>query len=382
VEDEALAALPPVAQLMVRLCEIPSPSREEGAVAQVVRAALADLGAEVSEDDAGARLPAGCGNILARFPPTTEGGVPIAFGAHLDTVPQIGPIEVELAEGVLRNRHPTILGSDNKAAVAVLLVAMQRVLREGRPHAGIELLFTPCEEIGLKGGALVDVGSLRSRMGFIYDHTGDIGDIVVAAPSLRRIEASFVGTAAHAGIVPEAGRSAIAAAARAIARMPLGRIDAETTANVGVIAGGTAANVVPERCTVLGEARSRDERALAAQLMAMLDALAWAASEGEVDLQTRVHDEFTGYRLSEGDVQVGLAARALEACGHTPRLVPTGGGSDVNALLRNGFPSVNLCNGSMDVHTPQERIAVESLTGMVDVTLAIIDAARAHPAAP
>jgi tripeptide aminopeptidase len=380
VEDEALAALPPVAQLMVRLCEIPSPSREEGAVADVVRAALAGLGAEVSEDDAAERLPAGCGNILARFPPTAEGGIPIAFGAHLDTVPQLGPIEVQLTGDVLRNRHPTILGSDNKAAVAVLLIAMQRVVQEGRPHAGIELLFTPCEEIGLKGGALVDVGSLRSRVGFVYDHTGDIGDIVAAAPSLRRIEASFVGTAAHAGIAPEAGRSAIAAAARAIARMPLGRIDADTTANVGLIAGGTAANVVPELCTVVGEARSRDERALAAQLMAMLDALAWAASEGEVDLQTRVHDEFTGYRLSEADVQVALAARALEACGHTPRLVLSGGGSDVNALLRNGFPCVNLCNGSTDVHTPHERIAVTSLTDMVEVTLAIIDAARDHPA--
>ena len=380
MEPEALAALPPVAQLMVRLCEIPSPSREEGAVADVVRASLAALGAEVSEDDAAERLPAGCGNILARFPATAEGGIPIAFGAHLDTVPQTGPIEVELADGVLRNRLPTILGSDNKAAVAVLLVAMQQVVQEERPHAGIELLFTPCEEIGLKGGAAVDVGSLTSRVGFIYDHTGPIGDIVTAAPSLRRIEASFVGTAAHAGIVPEAGRSAIAAAARAIARMPLGRIDADTTANVGLITGGTAANVVPELCTVIGEARSRDERALAGQLMAMLDALAWAASEGEVDLQTRVHDEFHGYRLTEADLQVALAARALEACGRTPRLVPTGGGSDVNALLRNGFPCVNLCNGSMDVHTPEERIAVESLTGMVDVTLAIIDAAREHPA--
>jgi tripeptide aminopeptidase len=379
VEIAALAALPPVAQLMVRLCEIPSPSRDEGAVAEVVRAELASLGAEVSEDDAAERLPAGCGNILGRFPPTAEGGVPIAFAAHLDTVPQIGPIDVELVDGMLRNRHPTILGSDNKAAVAAMLVAVQRVVREDRPHAGIEILLTPCEEIGLKGGALVDTSRLRSRIGFIYDHTGDIGDIVGSAPSLRRIEATFLGRAAHAGIVPEAGRNAIAAAARAIGRMSLGRLDAETTANVGLIAGGTAANVVPEICTLVGEARSRDERALAGQIMAMLDALAWAASEGEVDLQTRVHDEFTGYRLSEADEQVRLAWRALEACGHRPRLVPSGGGSDVNALLRNGFPCVNLCNGSTDVHTPQERIAVRSLTDMVEVTLAIIDAARAGP---
>jgi tripeptide aminopeptidase len=378
MEAEALAALPPVARLMVRLCEIPSPSREEGLVAEVVRASLTALGAEVSEDDAAERIPAGCGNILARWPATVEGGVPIVFAAHLDTVPQTAPIEVTAVDGMLRNRNPAILGSDNKAAVAALLVALQHVVEEGRPHAGIELLFTPCEEIGLKGGAAFDVTRLTSRVGFVYDHTGDIGEIVFAAPSLRRLEAIFVGLAAHAGIIPEAGRSAIAAAANAIARMPLGRIDADTTANVGVIAGGTAANVVPELCTVVAEARSRDERALAGQLMAMLDALAWAASEGEVDLQTRVHDEFHGYRLSEGDLQVALASQALRACGRTPRLVPSGGGSDVNALLRNGFPCVNLCNGSMDVHTPNERISVASLVGMVEVTLAIVDAARDH----
>jgi tripeptide aminopeptidase len=348
-------------------------------VAKIVRAELAALGAEVSEDDAAERLPAGCGNILGRFPPTVEGGVPIAFAAHLDTVPQLGPIEVELLDGMLRNRHPTILGSDNKAAVAAMLVAVQRVVEEGRPHAGIEILLTPCEEIGLKGGAFVDTSRLRSRIGFVYDHTGDVGDIIGSAPSLRRIEATFLGRAAHAGIVPEAGRNAIAAAARAIGRMSLGRIDADTTANVGLITGGTAANVVPELCTLVGEARSRDERALAGQIMAMLDALAWAASEGEVDLQTRVHDEFTGYRLSETDQQVRLAWRALEACGHRPRMVLSGGGSDVNALLLNGFPCVNLCNGSTDVHTPQERISVQSLTDMVEVTLAIIDAARVEP---
>jgi tripeptide aminopeptidase len=377
---EALSALPPVAQLMVRLCEIPSPSREEGAVADVVRATLLTLGAEIVEDDAAERLPAGCGNILARFPATAPGGLPIALGAHLDTVPQLGPIEVTVVDGMLRNGLPTILGSDNKAAVAALLIAMGRVVEERRPHAGVELLFTPCEEIGLKGAAFFDTSTLRSRVGFVWDHTGEVGEIVATAPSLRRLEATFVGRAAHAGIVPEAGRSAILAAARAIARMPLGRIDEDTTANIGVMAGGTAANVVAERCTLVGEARSRDERALSGQLMAMLDALAWAASETEVDLQTRVHEEFTGYRLSESDLQVRLAIRALEACGHTPRLMPTGGGSDVNALLRNGFPCVNLCNGSMDVHTPDERIPVESLSAMVDVTLALIDAARAEPA--
>lgn len=371
----ALAELAPVARLMARLCEIPSPSRQETAVAQAVRAELADLGAEVQEDDAAARLGSGCGNILARFPPAGAGGVPIMFGAHLDTVPVSGPVKVDLVDGHLTNVHPTILGADNKAAVAVLLDAMRRVREEGRPHAGIELLFTPCEEIGLRGAAAFDPSALAARVGFVYDHTGPVGDIVVDAPSLHRIEATFVGRAAHAGIHPEDGRSAIAAAAAAIGRMPLGRVDERTTANVGTIAGGSAANVVPERCTVVAEARGRDEAALAAQLTAMLDAVTWAASEHEVDVETRVQREFAGYRLGADRLEVRLARAGLTAAGHEPRSVASGGGSDVNALIVNGFPAVNLCNGMIDVHTADERIAPESLDRMVEVTLAIIDAA-------
>jgi tripeptide aminopeptidase len=376
VSGGALDGLPEVARLTARLCEIPSPSREEAAVAEVVRAELRALGAEITEDEAGRQIPAGCGNIVARFAPTAPGGVPIMLGAHLDTVPPQGPIEVEVSDGFLTNRHPTILGADDKAAVATMLTALRRIVREGRPHAGIELLLTPCEEIGLQGASRFDPSRLHARLGFVYDHTGAIGGIVRSAPSLRRIEATFVGRPAHAGLEPERGRSAITAAARAIARLPLGRIDADTTANVGTVTGGTATNVVAERCTLTAEARSRSERALAAQVTAMIDALTWAATESEVDLETHVRTEFTGYRLSDADPQVDLALRALRACGHEPHFVDTGGGSDVNALIVNGFPAVNLCNGMVDVHTDHERIAVADLEQMVEVTLALVAAAR------
>jgi tripeptide aminopeptidase len=376
VTPEDLAGLHPAARLMVRLCEIPSPSRQEGRVAEVVRAELRALGAEVIEDGAAADIGAGCGNIVGRFSPTASGGTPIVLCAHLDTVPVSGPIEVELADGHLTNRHPTILGGDDKAAIAVMLEAMRRVRDEGLPHAGVELLLTPCEEIGLRGSTAFDPSALHARLGFVYDHTGPVGEIVAAAPALHAIDATFIGRAAHAGLEPERGRSAIEAAARAIARMPLGRIDAETTANIGTVSGGTATNVVAERCEVRAEARSRDERALAVQLTAMLDALTWAASECEVDLETRVDKQFTSYRLAEDDPQVRMAAEVLTSLGHQPRMVASGGGSDVNALIRNGFPAVNLCNGLIDVHSPDERIALVSLEAMYDVTLGLIDAAR------
>lgn len=375
---ESLAGLGPASLLMASLCEIPSPSRAEGAVAAVVIDHLRGLGAAIRTDDAGASLGSDTDNIVASWEPTPgTAGTPIMFAAHLDTVPVTAPIEVALVDGHLTNLHPTILGADNKAAVAALLVAMGRVVQEGLPHAGVELLLTPCEEIGLRGAAAFDASTLRARAGFVYDHTGTLGDIVQRAPSMHRIEATFVGRAAHAGIHPEDGRSAIAAAAAAVGRMPLGRIDPRTTANVGTIAGGTAANVVPEFCSIMGECRGHDERALAVQLTAMLDAITWAAAEHGVDVETRVGREFTAYALGADDPQVRLARRAVAACGLEPRLIPSGGGSDVNALLRNGFPAVNLCNGMIDVHTPDERILPQSLDTMVEITLAIIAAAAA-----
>ena len=376
MSPEQLAALPPVAQLFVRLCEIPSPSRDEQAIAEVVRQELRALGAHVTEDGAAADIPAGCGNIVARFPATVEGGTPIGLCAHLDTVPNNGPIEVKLVDGLLTNHRSDILGGDNKSAVAAVIEALRRIVAEGRPHAGIDVILTPCEEIGLQGAKRFDPLATQAKIAFVFDHTGPIGGIVTAAPSLRKIHATFVGRTAHAGIVPEQGRSAIEAAARAISRMPLGRIDPVTTANVGTVRGGTATNVVAERCTITAEARSLDEKVLAQQVMAMLDAMTWAATEAEVDLESRVVNEFTGYRLADRDSQIDLARQALQTCGYEPYLVETGGGSDTNAFLLNGLASVNLCNDMIDVHTPDECIAVESLERTVDVALALVDNAR------
>lgn len=372
----ALAALPPAAALMVQLCEIASPSRHEREVAAFAIDFLRELGAEIIEDDAAAALPAGCNNIVARFAPTAPGGTPIALCAHLDTVPNSGPIEVVVEDGFLTNRHDDILGGDNKSAVAAVLDAVRQIVRDGHPHAGIEVVLTPCEEIGLQGAAHFDPARLTARMAFVFDHTEALGGIVMAAPSLRRITATFVGRTAHAGIAPEAGRSAVVAAARAIGRMPLGRIDATTTANVGTVAGGTATNVVAERCTVTAEARSLDDVVLARQVMEMLDALTWAATESEVDLETQVVNEFTGYRLSASDPQVRLARTALTACGHAPYEVVTGGGADTNAFLKNGLASVNLCNEMVAVHTGDERIAIASVEATVGVALALVVAAR------
>ncbi len=370
--------LPEAARLLIDLCEIPSPSRHEGAMAARMRRELADIGCSVTEDDAALAIGAGCGNIVGRLPATVS-GTPIVFCAHLDTVPVAGAIEVSVSDdGVVTNRHAAILGGDDKAAIAAMLTAVRAVVRDGAPHAGIEILLTPCEEIGLLGAHHFDPASLDGEVAFIYDHAGPVGRIITSAPSHKRLTARFVGTAAHAGMEPENGHNAIDAAARAIASMPLGRIDAQTTANIGTIHGGQATNVVAPGCEVIAEARSRSAAALGTQITAMVDALTEAAIAGGCDLECTVQTQYVGYTLADHAPQVRMAEQALRAVGLTPVHAAGGGGSDANALLRNGFPAVNLCNAMADVHTAAESIAIRDLETMVAVTRALIDGAVAQ----
>jgi tripeptide aminopeptidase len=363
-----------VLDLFTELAAIPSPPGEERAVADAVTRYLRDLGLSSDEDDAGAQVGSTMGNILARVEPTTE-GTPVFLCAHLDTVPPTGAIEPVVDDGVIRNAAGTILGADNKSAVAVMLDATRRVLAESRPHAGIELLFTPKEEVGLLGAAAFDHTRLRARVGYVYDQAAPIGDVILGAPHSESMEVRFHGRAAHSGMYPEEGRSAIAAAARAIADLRLGRIDEETTANVGTIQGGTAGNIVPEWCTLLAEARSHDERKLADVVQEMLDAFAFAAGLEDCEVETEVHKSYRGYRFKRDDEVVRLAHAALERAGYMPSYGLSGGAADANVFNERGLQCLNLANGMQDIHTPDERIAVDDLDGMVEVTLALLDVA-------
>ena len=313
-----------VLDLFLELAAIPSPSGAEEAVAERVTTYLRQLGLQPESDEAG--------NVLVRLAPTaTNGGEPIFLCAHMDTVPVAGPIEPVVEEGVVRNGANTILGADDKAAVAVLLEAARTLLAERRSHAGVELLFTVREETGLDGAKAFDHARLRARAGFVYDYSGPVGDVVAAAPSARKIDVVFRGRPAHAGINPEEGRSAIYAAAKAVADLRLGRIDEETTANVGRI-------------------------------------------EGEVE--TNVEESYRGYRLRPDDPAFVLALTALERAGFPPRPVEVGGGADANVFNARGLSCVNLANGMAHVHTAEEEIAVADLDGMLRVTLELVEAAR------
>jgi tripeptide aminopeptidase len=354
----------------VRLCEIESPSGRERTMADAVAAKLEALGLAVEEDSSAAETGSDAGNLLARLP-GPPGARTILLCAHLDTVPLDAPVEVVRADGVLRNRHRAILGADNKAAVAVILAAAGRLAREGSP-VGVELLFTTSEERALRGASAFDVGRLEAEFGFVFDHATPIGELIVAAPTYYRVEASFRGAAAHAGIRPEEGRNAIAAAARAICTMRLGRLDHESTANAGRIEGGTAANVVAERCRVELETRSLDEAKAGELVKEMVDAVSRAASDADCDAECSVERLFRGYRLARSSPPVETAAAALRALAIEPVYVASGGGSDANALVAGGIPVLNVANGTERNHEPDESVTVEALEAMLDVTLGIV----------
>ncbi len=361
-----------------QLCAIPSPFGSERACAEAVARELRKMGIDVEEDGVAAEVGAECGNLLARIPGRTERTILLC--AHLDTVPESGVIEPVLDDGGWVSAGDTILGADNKAAVAVLLEVARRTAVESSP-VGLELLFTVSEENALAGAKAFDVATLRSDWGYVFDHASPIGEVIVASPTYYRFEAHFRGTPAHAGIRPEAGRSAIEAAARAITSMTLGRIDEETTANIGTISGGQdgGTNIVAARCSVIGEVRSLDpakaEAALAEIIARVHDAANTPACSCDVDVVTE--RLFDGYRHPANAPAVLAAEEALRACGYEPARRPTGGGSDANAFESAGLHCTNLANGTERNHEPTERVSVAALEGMLDVTFALLDACSA-----
>jgi tripeptide aminopeptidase len=361
--------------IFAELCRIESPSGRERACGERVAAELRALGIDVEEDGAGVAAGSDSGNLLARVP-GGEGRRPcVLLCAHLDTVPLQAAVEPVVREGCWENANEGILGADNKAAVAVLLALARHVHRAGAA-CDLELLFTVGEEVALAGARAFDVARLRSRFGYVFDHSSPIGGVVLAAPSHYRLQATFTGVAAHAGVRPEMGRSAILAAARAVADMPLGRVDEQSTANVGTIVGGSAINVVPECCVVVAEVRSQLERRAEELVAELVDCVHEAANlpECECDVDLDVQRTFEGYRIAPGLPVVRAAERALRACGYEPARVASGGASDANALIARGLPVVNLANGTERNHEPGERVAVAALEGTLDVARALLDA--------
>jgi tripeptide aminopeptidase len=362
-----------VLDLFVRLAGIASPTGAEREVADVVKRYLVDLGLGVHEDGSAPITGCGCGNLVTRIPGRGE-ATPIALCAHLDTVPVERAPQVVVAGGFVRTDGATALGADDKAALAVMLVLARRLVTQ--PPAGdVELVFTPGEEAGLLGAKALDLGVLMARRVFVLDSDGAPGTLVVASPTQKRIEAEFRGTAAHAGIAPESGRSAVVAAARAVAAMRLGRLDEETTANVGILRGGTAANVVAERCSVSGEARSHDAVKVTEQAEHMVQAIAAEAAAAGVDVEIDVHEAFRGYRHAADSPLLAIGTEAAALAGLQARGVDGGGGSDANVFNAAGLPALTLGVGFENAHSSQERMSLERLGELAAMAAGVVRAA-------
>ncbi|HEX6391195.1 MAG TPA: M20/M25/M40 family metallo-hydrolase [Solirubrobacteraceae bacterium] len=355
------------------LCAIRSPWGEERVIADDLTRRLQALGLDVEEDDTAPLTGAGAGNLLARIPGRDERTVLLC--AHMDTVPHEGVVEPVLDDGAWVSAGDTILGADNKAAVAVFLEVARRAVVEP-PPVGIELLFTASEENALAGSRAFDASRLRADLGYVLDQASPIGEIVMGSPTSYQLEATFHGQSAHAGVRPEDGRSAIVAAARAIAHLPQGRVDEQSSANVGwVRGGGEGTNVVAAHAAFAAEVRSHDP-ARADELVAqMVDAIHDAANEPfcACDVDLDVERVFPGYRHANSQLSVVAAENALRACGYEPRRILTGGASDANNLEQAGLPVTNLANGTERNHRSDERVSVVALEGMLDVVLALIE---------
>jgi len=257
---------------------------------------------------------------------------------------------------------------------AAILEGCRSVIESGEPHGQIQVVILVAEEVGLLGSKALDMSLVSSDLGYVFDSGQPVGHLVSEAPTHDSLMVEFTGRAAHAGVCPEEGASAIVAASRAVSRMPLGRVDFETTANVGVISGGTARNIIPEKCEIKAEARSRDTGKLDRQVAAMREALEGAARETDCDVKIEVTREYLGYKHSRDIPLMELALRAADSLGMAPALVPHGGGSDCNILNAKGLPTAVIGVGYEKIHTPAEYIALSDLKRCAEYVAAIVRA--------
>jgi tripeptide aminopeptidase len=371
----------------LELVSIPSLSRQEGKVARRLESILKDMGASVEVDDAGERVGGDTGNILARFPGNTPGAAPFLLSGHMDTVGPAAHVRTVVEGDLIHTDHTSVRGGDDKAGLVAILEAI-RVLRERRlPHGDLEVVITICEETGLIGAKHFDCARLRARRGLVLDVDG-VNELVTRAPAANRLSFTVHGLEAHAGICPERGISAVQVASEAIAGMRLGRVDAETTANLGVINGGLATNIVPSQLVVRGETRSLSETKLQTQTDHMRARFDEAAARHAVTLEGRqfrarveakVERQYERLHIADEAEIVRLVTNAARTLGRTCPTRSTGGGSDANVFITRGIEVANLACGMRDIHTVNEWVDVKDLVATAELVLETVKA-NATPA--
>jgi len=361
----------------MELVKIDSITREERNLADFLIEKLEGFGLDVIVDQAGEKVKSNSGNIIARLKGNIKKVTPIMFSAHMDTVVPGKNIKPIYDGEKIVSSGETILGADDKAAIAALLEALHIIKENNIPCGDIEIVFSICEEIGLKGAKNLDISGLKSQIGFVLDAGGRVGRIITAAPSQNSLEIIIYGKAAHAGANPEEGINAIQVAGFALSRMKLGRIDEETTANIGVISGGKATNIVPDKVILKGEVRSRDGGKLEKCTEQIKKIIEDTTREFKAKAEVKVNEEYHCYNLSPDDQVIKIAIKAVKDIGLEPTLCPTGGGSDANIFNKKGLPSAVLSVGMEKVHTVDEYILVKNLKNSAEFILSIINTVTA-----
>ncbi|HYF80829.1 MAG TPA: M20/M25/M40 family metallo-hydrolase [Symbiobacteriaceae bacterium] len=360
-----------ITALLMDLCATDSGSRNERLMADKLKPMLMELGFAVREDDAGSKVGGNAGNLYGRLEGTAP-GEPLLFSAHMDRVtPGLG-VKPRLEGGAIVSDGTTILGSDDAAGIAAVLEAVRVLKERNLPYPTIEVGFTIGEEVGLLGARYLDYAWFSSKLGFALDSGGKVGEIVVKAPSQAKVNVTFRGKAAHAGVAPEKGVSAIQIAAVAISRMKLLRIDSETTANIGSISTDGPTNIVPETCKIVAEARSLNQEKLEAQVADMQRCAEEAARELGGATEVEILRSYSAFNLSPESAPVRRAAAAAVQIGAPVSITSTGGGSDANIFNGNGIPTAVLGVGYEEIHSTRERMPIDQLVALAEWTLAII----------
>jgi len=351
------------------LVRLPTPPGFEKAAAEYCAEALADAGCRVWYDDAAEKTGSDTGNLIAELPGTSPGV--LALSAHLDVVEPCHGIEPVVTDGIVHSAGPTILGADDRAGLAAAIETVRRLAEGTAAHPTVRTIFSIQEEVGLHGAKFLRPEDVACDLCLVLDAEGTPGGIVVGAPTHYTFAAEFTGRAAHAGVCPEQGISAIRMTARAIETMELGRLDARTTANVGSIKGGRATNVVTARCDLTGECRSLDRDRVERVRASMNDAMTAAAETYGGSVEVLWNLEYEGFEVPETDAQVALVSDAIRHAGAEPSTYHTGGGSDANVLAALGVPTLALACGMKGVHGTDEQIAVADLEMLTRICEAV-----------
>jgi tripeptide aminopeptidase len=360
------------------LVEIDSVSKEEGVIANEIKKILESMGAETFVDNAGDKIGGNTGNLIAKFKGNTQ-APPLLLNAHMDTVEPGRGVSAVLENGTFTSDGTTILGADDKSAIAILLETLNILKENDLPCGPLELVFTVCEEIGLQGAKHLDLSAVAATYGFALDAT-DTEGIVTRAPSANHIEFTIHGKDAHAGAAPEKGINAISLASKAIAKLELGRIDQETTCNIGIIEGGIATNIVPNLVKVKGEVRSHDEEKLDKITNKIVSSFnevienykKVSPNDGLPRVEINIKKDFPRTHIPDDHPVIKLATRAAENLGREMKTKTTGGGADANIFFEKGIFTGVLGTGMRDMHTVRESVKLEDMVRTAELLLEII----------